>query len=92
MLLPALGHQEEGQHQGHRRRGSRAQEGHVVAAGLGAHHAAHHRPEEAAAAGLVVVMTMAIFNGAGRPTWGAISDIIGIRNAYMIVILSLIHI
>ena len=39
----------------------------------------------AAAAGLVV-MTMAIFNGAGRPTWGAISDIIGIRNAYMIVI------
>jgi len=39
-----------------------------------------------AAAAALVVMTMAIFNGAGRPTWGAISDIIGIRNAYMIVI------
>lgn len=39
----------------------------------------------AAAAGLVV-MTMAIFNGAGRPTWGALSDLIGIRNTYMIVI------
>ena len=39
-----------------------------------------------AAVAALVVMTMAIFNGAGRPTWGAISDLIGIRNAYMIVI------
>jgi len=39
-----------------------------------------------AAAAALVVMTMAIFNGAGRPTWGIISDYIGIRNAYMIVI------
>jgi len=39
----------------------------------------------ATGAGLVV-MTLAIFNGAGRPAWGAISDLIGIRNAYMVVI------